>query len=319
MNHNFINNNDHFPLNSMPPVFSRHETFHPRYLWLKKGFDKAVEDNEIFNSEDATTILGVGKNMVKAIRYWSHAYKMLDETKQSGNKSRQYRPSRLGNLLLDAHGWDPYLEDTSSLWLLHWNLLKLPCYATTWYFTFNVFNKNIFTSDDLLNALSDYIVRFYPTYNISESSLIKDIHCLLRMYVGHTNQKVLKEDSIDSPFSDLGLIKNYGDTRHFIMNNGIKNGLAAEMVVAACLEFAAMISESAKTISISRLLFEPGSPGLCFKLNESLLCDSIEKVSRDFRHISLSETAGLIQFSFTDNPVALAEKILNRYYIQRRN
>ncbi len=50
------------------PICARHETFHPRYLWLKKGFDKASENSDVFNQEDATIILGVGKNMVKAIR-----------------------------------------------------------------------------------------------------------------------------------------------------------------------------------------------------------------------------------------------------------
>ena len=44
------------------PIFSRHETFHPRFGWLKKGFDKAHEDNAIFSKESAPVVLGVGKN-----------------------------------------------------------------------------------------------------------------------------------------------------------------------------------------------------------------------------------------------------------------
>ena len=61
------------------PIFARHETFHPRFGWLKKGFDKAIESNTIFSEESASTALGVGKNMVKAIRYWSLAYKILQQ------------------------------------------------------------------------------------------------------------------------------------------------------------------------------------------------------------------------------------------------
>jgi len=30
------------------PVFARHETFHPRFGWLKKGFDAAVEESGVF-------------------------------------------------------------------------------------------------------------------------------------------------------------------------------------------------------------------------------------------------------------------------------
>ena len=35
------------------PIFARHETFHPRYGWLKKGFDKALDDPIIFSKENA--------------------------------------------------------------------------------------------------------------------------------------------------------------------------------------------------------------------------------------------------------------------------
>ena len=304
---------------TIPLIFSRHETFHPRYLWLKKGFDKASQDSEVFTRDNAITVLGVGKNMVKAIRYWCSAFRVLDEIQQKGKKGKQSVPSRFGRFLLDANGCDPYLEDLASLWLLHWNLIKSPCYATAWYCSFNIFNKNLFTAEDLLSSLQDYINRVFPTHKISESSLIKDVNCLLRMYVEQTNQKIFKEDSIDSPFSELGLISNYGDTKHFIMNIGNKPGLVAEVIVATCLEFALSVEEGAKTISISRLLYEIGSPGLIFKLNESLLCDSIEQVSRQFKDISLSETAGLIQFSYTKDPLILAEDILNSYYGRRRN
>ncbi|MEA5536669.1 DUF4007 family protein [Crocosphaera sp. XPORK-15E] len=30
-------------LPNVNPVFARHETFHPRYGWLKKGFDLATQ------------------------------------------------------------------------------------------------------------------------------------------------------------------------------------------------------------------------------------------------------------------------------------
>ena len=55
------------------PIFARHETFHPRFGWLKKGYDAAVKNNNIFLEEDAAVTLGVGKNMVRSIRYWCSA------------------------------------------------------------------------------------------------------------------------------------------------------------------------------------------------------------------------------------------------------
>ena len=117
-------------------VFARHETFHPRYGWLKKGFDAAKHDPGVFLRRDAHVILGVGKNMARAIRYWCHAFKVLDEVSEEGLKKRESHPTGFGELLLDDAGFDPYLEDLGSLWLLHWGLLKDPSSVTAWQYAF---------------------------------------------------------------------------------------------------------------------------------------------------------------------------------------
>lgn len=143
-------------LSDVLPFFSRHETFHPRFGWLKKGFDKAKNDSEIFRKKEAPVILGVGKNMVRAIRYWCNAFKILVEVARSKKRIRYCVPTEFGKKLLSDQGWDPYLEDPASLWLLHWNLLKPPCYAASWYFAFNEFRQREFTADSLLIDLEEY-------------------------------------------------------------------------------------------------------------------------------------------------------------------
>ncbi len=65
--------------NTVNPIFANHETFHPRFGWLKKGFDAAKKNPDIFSQDDAPVRLGVGKNMVRAIRYWSSAFKIIDK------------------------------------------------------------------------------------------------------------------------------------------------------------------------------------------------------------------------------------------------
>ena len=59
------------------PAFARHETFHPRYGWVKKAYDAAAADGDVFNSDDAVVTLGVGKNMVKSIRFWGTAFGVI--------------------------------------------------------------------------------------------------------------------------------------------------------------------------------------------------------------------------------------------------
>jgi hypothetical protein len=66
---------------------------------------------DIFTSDDATVNLGVGKNMVAAIRYWLIATKVIDNDSIT----------EFGNFLNKN---DAYLEDDASLWLLHLALAK---------------------------------------------------------------------------------------------------------------------------------------------------------------------------------------------------
>jgi Protein of unknown function (DUF4007) len=285
------------------PIFARHETFHPRFGWIKKGFDRTVQDPEIFSREDAP--VGVGKNMARSIRYWCSAFKVLED---------KY-PSEFGLRLLGNNGWDQFLEDPASLWLLHWQLLKSPCYATAWYFIFNIFRQIEFSVEDVFYTLCDY--RDRNDIRVVDSSLRKDISCILRMYVEQSSKSGPNEDSLDCPFTELGILHAVGDSKYYMFRVGSKKNLPPEIIVAACLDFAVQEGRGQKTISVSRLLFEMGSPGMAFKLSESAICEAIEEVARWSDHISLSDTAGLIQLSFTQEPSILTGNILNRYYQNR--
>ncbi|CAB1056279.1 FIG00856023: hypothetical protein [Olavius sp. associated proteobacterium Delta 1] len=293
-------------------IFARHQTFHPRFGWLKKGFDKAVADNEVFSKETAPVILGVGKNMVKAIRYWCIAFNVLEETRVNGKYV--HIPSPFAEKLLMDDGWDPFIEDPSSIWLLHWNLFKSPCYAPAWYFTFNELNRIDFSADDLLYSMKEYKNRQFPDSNIADSSLVKDINCLLRMYVEKTGPKTLKEDSLDCPFTQLGIINAYTDSKRFTFNFGNKQSLPPDIIVSTCLEYAASFQNDAKFISISRLLYDAGSPGQAFKLTENSLSGAIETILKKYKGLYLTDTAGMIQFAYDDDPLIISEIILNSYF-----
>jgi hypothetical protein len=296
------------------PVFARHETFHPRFGWLKKGFDAVNQNPAIFLAEDAHIQLGVGKNMAKSIRYWCGAFKLIDD-------GRICAPSEFGNQLLDDHeGFDPFLEDPASLWLLHWNLLKNvpehPCMATAWYFIFLLLRQAEFSQEDLANALQDYYDRSFDGSRIAESSLKKDATCILRMYVRQGAEVSLNEDNLDCPFAELGLIQRVGDSKHFTFRMGQKNTLSPEIIVAVCLDYANWVGHGQSTIAVRRLLYEIGSPGMAFKLSESALYNAIEQVSSWCTDISLDDTAGLSQLSYKKSPNLLMGLMLDRHYRQ---
>src|SRR5438045_695353 len=82
---------------------SGHETFPCRYTWLPKAV-RSME--ELFSDdEDAMVALGVGKNMVRSIRFWSQVAGMVTVTRGSG-----YSLTKPGSILLGEGGLDPFLE-----------------------------------------------------------------------------------------------------------------------------------------------------------------------------------------------------------------
>jgi Protein of unknown function (DUF4007) len=292
--------------------FARHETFHPRFGWVKKGFDAVSKNPDIFFSVDAHIQLGVGKNMAASIRHWCSAFKVIEPLKTEDERLRGNRPSRFGEQLLSVNGWDPFLEDLASLWLLHWNLLKSPCQATAWKFIFDEFHKADFTRDDLLNELFAY--RNKLSLKVRDSSLEKDITCLLRMYVDQQHKKHITEETLDCPFVELGIIQSAGDPQHYTFRVGAKSSLPSAIIVAAALEYVAHYYPEQRTISIASLTYGKSSPGLAFKLTESAICQAIDDVSYKPGGVDLMDTAGLLQMSFRDEPIGLMRRILKHYY-----
>ena len=296
------------------PVFARHETFAPRFGWLRKGYVAAAADPEIFLRSDAHIQIGVGKNMARAIRYWCHSFKLLEEVPQAGRRSHSSVPTQFGRQLLDAGGWDPYLEDPASLWLLHWRLIQDPCSATAWRFAFTMYPRSEFTIEALVEALAEFARRDYPTARAATSSLQKDVACITRMYGEVESGVAITDETIQSPFAELGLIRHTGAKRSYRFESGPKPGLVAAVVVAACLEYAGRAAMGSSTISVSRLLHDIGSPGMAFKLTESALTTSIEEISGQHRGLTLADVAGVVQLSFRENPWLIANRLLDESY-----
>lgn len=301
------------------PTFARHETFHPRYGWLKKGFDYVKKNNNVFIHDDASVVLGIGKNMVRAMKYWCMAFKVIQEDSYaSKNKARPVVPTDFGKELLSDKGWDPYLEDPASLWLLHWELLKKPNIVTAWHFAFNEFHLSEFTQSHLHEALIEYIAKTFSAITVSESSTKKDVSVIFRMYAKRaiSKSKEINEETINCPFAELGLIDKIENSNYHTFKVGMKKGLTPSLIVATCLEYASSIEPGARTITLSRLLYDQGSPGVIFKLTENNLYEAIEKIVIDYEDVSLSDSAGIVQLSYFGDPLRIARKLLSGYYAQ---
>ena len=266
--------------------FSGHESFPLRYPWLKKGFDAVRGDSGVFPRDEATTLLGVGKNMVRSIRHWGLAAGILESDDREG-----LRVTPLGELLLDDGGLDPYLEDPATLWLLHWQIASNRHRAAAWFWAFSHFNEPEFTRDTLTAALSRW-AQALPGKRVAESSLRRDVEVLLRTYVPGRGAA---DDSLDCPLAELGLI---GQTpgQSFAFRRGRQDGLPDGVLLYATLAFWEATAPGANSLALQDLARLPGSPGRLFKIDESSLAGRLEGAEEiSGGAVSYGETAGLRQ------------------------
>ncbi|WP_369746198.1 DUF4007 family protein [Paenarthrobacter sp. AMU7] len=301
------------------PAFARHETFHLRFGWLRKGFTAALSDPEAFSRPNATVELGVGKNMVNAIRYWCQAYKILETTpNEERPRMPHLTPSAFGRQLLDEDGWDPWLEDPASLWLLHWKLLGPKCMAPVWWTAFNLFVPEQFEE----YQLTDLVVELTAAAgwkSVMESSVKKDVDCLLRTFGVRRTGRQTMDDLLDCPTRQLGLIAPAaGEARSWRFVTGPKPSLPSAIVAYACLDFMAGVGGKERTISVARLAGDPGAPGRAFRLTESNLYDILIEAAKSVPQMRVAEPAGLRQFIVNGDVEALRDQIINEYYRARQ-
>jgi hypothetical protein len=295
---------------TISPTFARHETFHPRVGWLSKAVHAVAGDPEVFLRDSAPVDLGVGKNMVRAIRYWAAATKVIVD---SGERRRGMLPSALGRFLLGEGGVDPFAEDATTLWLLHWTLLREPATAPTWWWAFNEVDLVDFDQAQLARAEVDWILsRGWPMP--ARGSIERDVDCLIRMYSRRPGQV----DPIDSPFASLGLIEPVvGASRRWRFTVGAKESLDARLVLFTSLAHMVDTAPEAQTIGIARLATSRGGPGRAFRLTDSAIAASLRTLASSQPEVSIAAPAGLSQLVIRGDKRRLAARVLADCYSER--
>ena len=298
------------------PMFARHETFHPRYGWFRKAYSAAAWDPHVFTRRDAPVKIGVGKNMTRSIRFWGLATKLIVEDPKAPNRrSPGVVPTRLGQGIFGEHGWDPYMEDPGTLWLLHWLLLAPPSRLPVWWLAFNEFDTVEFSDEDLDVALATGLQAVSEWNGPHPNSRRKDMNALLRTYGPPVRSaRTSIDDILDCPLRELNLIDRSPATGRYRFALGPKPTLPSEIVAYAALDYVSRTGATGNTVTLSRLAYEPGAPGRAFKLAESELEEALEPVLEKDIGIDLVTPTGATQLSWKDDPALIAVGILNSYY-----
>jgi hypothetical protein len=321
---------------SLHATFGRHETFTPRYSWLKRGYDAvvnpgnnrngrgALSDEYLFNSDDAHHILGVGKNQARSIRFWLQAFRIIEERRVEGRRAPIAEATIFGEALLFNRGLDPYLEDAGSWWLLHWMALSPGGYLPVWWAAFHTFQPVEFTTDQLVEhvqAQVDATSAWNQPKAPNPSTIKKDVLALLRAYAGTSGSRRRDsvDDDLDSPLVPLTLVRETDEPGKFRFGIGPKPGLPAAIATFACLDFLSRTGNTARQVLLATLASEQGGPGKALKLTERDLADLVSQTAAEHPDVlAVTTTGGSEALAvLSDEPFGqVAANILHAHYVR---
>lgn len=256
------------------PRFSGHESFACRYAWLPKAYAALKDDPALFvNEEVAMLELGIGKNMVKSLRFWVDVMGVAEATPPDA-PVKGLTPTPFATQVFEREGYDPYLEDVRTQWLLHWKLASradAPLFA--WDFLISHWPLPEFSRSEALAAFTRESRRLDG--NHSEATLSQHLDVFLHTYLPSRGATVGVEDSLDGPLVDLNLLIPVGERRNdagrfepvYAFRREAKPEITPALFDYCLMDFWKRFSGE-ETLSLRAATLGPGSPGQVFKLTE---------------------------------------------------
>ncbi len=267
--------------------FRAHDTFYVRKGWINKGIKNVEIDPGVFVNKDIkpTDKLGIGTNMVKALRYWLQAFGLTEEPK-FGKRNQKF--TDLGDMVRE---YDRYVEELGTLELLQYKIANNQELATAWYVFFNELNLSEFDREDFVRLLENYVSMSGENCP-AKRSLEDDFNCIVNTYLPRykSGQKLDPENNIESPFSELGLI-DVIDKNKKIYRKSTPSVLSFNpwVILAIIMDKA---DNNENEVPLNDLLNKPGNIGKVFNLDSVSMLEILHNVEKT-GHIKIIRTAGL--------------------------
>lgn len=281
----------------MKYVFSGHESFPCKTLWLKKGYDFVVH-NKDFNNPEAVIDLGVGKNMVASIRYWLKVFGLCQNE----------QPTWLGNYLFnDEDGRDLYMEDLATLWILHFHLVFNQD-ATLYNLFFCGYQKGHtqFEREQIVTYVKLHMIEANKQNVFNENTIKKDVSVLIQNYA--LPRKYQSNEDFSSLLIDLDLIRQNTEGKGYYINIDGKRKVAKEIFMYALLVLKEQ--EGDNTISYDTV---QDKVGLTFCMQDYETIEMLKLLANEYSdYMSYNDNAGIRMIQFTQN--LGKEQVLNDYY-----
>lgn len=273
--------------------FGQHQSFYLREGWLHKGLEAIIQDKSLLTEKHAFEKLGIGKNMITALRFWLVACGVAEYD----IKNKTYTVTEMGQLIFDN---DSNLNLNFSKALIHYYLAKNSEIsdingnksATVIYWFFNELEGTSFEKQFLLDQ---YIKWATMKKEVSENSLKRDIDCFIQMY-DINNTCFDPEDVLHSPLADLKLLIK---TDYIKKLEGSKSLIPVEIVLFIIYDY--LSHHNIDSITLNELVTGKKLPGKIFNLKQHEILEIIYSLKKQ----------GFIEFTQTNN--------LDTIYLKRQD
>jgi len=270
--------------------FKKNESFYIREGWFGKAIrELQIEENNVFVKNNGISILGIGSNMVKSLKFWLVAADIID--------SKTYKLTEFGELIKK---YDEYLEDKFTWFLINYHLVSKQYYNPIfWKMTRTNYRK--FDRKIMLNELEEYFTS--QDKNIKLKYISDDYSVYLKSFFSEESNAT-PEDNYICPLSHLKLLKREGD--NYIRTSPVYRNLSYLVVFFVLEEL-----YGKNDFNIEDSMSEFGSPCLVFNLKKDAYFQYLDEM-RNNQLITINRTAGL-------NTVTIEKKlsisdIFERYF-----
>ena len=264
-----------------PFRFSGHQTFPLRITWIPKAVAEITAGRDpLTNIDDGITELGLGKNMVEALRCWIEAFQIAKRVET------HWQLTPIGSLVFHpSAGLDPYYEDVSTSWLLHWLIssnTEAPFFA--WECLFNRWPATEFSASQVIDAFEKETNK---TARPASSVTVKQ-HWEVFLHSYRRTSADKGEDHLDSAMSVLRLIQKFGERANasgksetlYSFDMTRKQTIPQQLFSFFLHDWWNKNNREEKTTTLREIVLGDHSPGRLLKMQESEVIQRINDLAR---------------------------------------
>jgi hypothetical protein len=277
--------------------FSGHQTFPLRITWIPKVVAQIANGRDpLTDIDEGITQLGLGKNMVEALRCWIEAFQVAQRTE------RGWELTPIGSLVFDPEqGLDPYFEDVTTAWLLHWLITtntQAPFFA--WECMFNRWPSTEFSASQVVEVFQKESSKTLRP--ASAVTIRQHWEVFLHSYRRPLSER--GEDHLDSAMSVLRLIQKFGERPNaagkwetlYSFDLGRKRAIPEQLFAYFLHDWWNREYPNEGTTALREIVMGEHSPGRLLKMQESEIVQRVtDLASRYPKVFQIIESTNLRQ------------------------